>query len=458
MIVFFFFLSMKRKKNIIDQINIIKNRLEIELSENSRNTILLSVIDLVKKFIIDNKRILYGGSCIEMYQDRKNVKRVKSVDIIDLDFYSPTPWTDAIRITNIIGSKFGWKYVSSTEAKHNETFRVYYRENIVADISYMPKYIFSKLPTQTINNFLLTDPTILIIDIYRQLSSNLTERIFKLEKIFPRGEFIKEFEITLPPPQYVDLKPHKQFKKLKSMLYQNLQNVLYLGFETYEAMMNRLGCKKLYYNQPIEIFTNNLYRDANTAASFLKSVYPDSILTQNEYFPFFQFRNISIEISLQEPKSNKSKVFIKLHRYPQGLSIPFYIGKESEPPAMVTYYYFLCNQWINLMHNKIIKKQNGSNQLQIISNLSSEYEAYNNRNNLLGIEPNHPFPILTLSNLYGDTKFTAWDHDKAMIMNKKIHFKRLRQRYDPVFGKININPDFKEPRYDNTSGNINEKK
>lgn len=104
-------------------------------------------LDIVKKFIIKKKLIITGGMAIDLALKSKGSQLYTDKVLPDYDFYSPDFHTDAYSI-GVILCKMGIDDVSVINALHSTTMRVRINNKIpVADITYIPKVIYNKIPT-----------------------------------------------------------------------------------------------------------------------------------------------------------------------------------------------------------------------------------------------------------------------------------------------------------------------
>ncbi len=133
-------------------------------------------LEIVKKFIIDNKRILYGGMALDLsarltgefiYDDKDAV-------LPDYDFYSPTPIDDAYELAQIL-FKRGHKTANAISALHITTMRVRLDNDTVADISYMPREIFKDLKTLKSDKFTIVHPLYQRMDQLKSLTEPMRD-------------------------------------------------------------------------------------------------------------------------------------------------------------------------------------------------------------------------------------------------------------------------------------------
>ncbi len=134
--------------------------------------VIVDAIDIIKKFIIDNDLIIYGGSAID-YALRLHGDKIypdEALAIPDLDFYSPNNVEHSYQIADLL-YKAGWDSARSINALHTETQRVDVMDNhFVADITYVPPDVFAKLPFIVYNGMRIIHPDFQRLDIHSSLS------------------------------------------------------------------------------------------------------------------------------------------------------------------------------------------------------------------------------------------------------------------------------------------------
>jgi len=101
------------------------------------------VINLISKFIIKKKLILYGGFVINLILQKK-LRFYKDYTINDFDCFSKNPLNDSIELAKIIKNK-GYSYIKIKKAKHNGTYRVYVYGKQIFDISIIKSNIYDNL-------------------------------------------------------------------------------------------------------------------------------------------------------------------------------------------------------------------------------------------------------------------------------------------------------------------------
>ena len=101
------------------------------------------VINLISKFIIKKKLILYGGFVINLILTKK-LRFYKDYTINDFDCLSKNPLNDSIELAQIIKKK-GYTYIKIKKAKHQGTYRVYVYGKQIFDISIIKSNIYDNL-------------------------------------------------------------------------------------------------------------------------------------------------------------------------------------------------------------------------------------------------------------------------------------------------------------------------
>lgn len=129
------------------------------------------ILEIVRKFIIRKKLIIYGGQAIHYMLKLKGLKLYQDHTRPDLDFYSSEHVKDAVELTNEIIAK-GFTDSHAIVAMHPQTMRVRYKFMSVADISYIPQVAIDKFRGYALNykDSLVTSPFLQYIDMHSSLS------------------------------------------------------------------------------------------------------------------------------------------------------------------------------------------------------------------------------------------------------------------------------------------------
>jgi hypothetical protein len=260
------------------------------------------VSDIIKNFIIDKKRKIYGGYALHLLLNDKNKSELiyDENDTYDIDFYSPEPIIDLKELCDKIHAA-GFKPVLGQEAQHKETYSVYVNYQLYCDITYMPNNIYKKLRFMFINNLLVVHPYFLMIDYFRMFTDPLGS-FWRLEKHFERYMLLqKHFPLPIIKDEirletYID----KNIYKIISLLFNeivNYESIVFTGLYTYNYYLhlseytntnNSYNYLKLTY---YEVYSTNYVEDGLKLLNYIKSLpqfYTNKIFYV-EYNPFFQF-------------------------------------------------------------------------------------------------------------------------------------------------------------------------
>lgn len=132
-----------------------------------------SVLDIVKQFIIDRRRIIVGGMMIDMSLKLKGDEIYGPNVLPDYDFYSPNHFRDAYDLGEIL-CHAGYKQISVIPAQHVTTMKVRVDFEVVADITYCPQNIYDNIPTLMYDKFIIRHPHVQMIDQHLALSNPFT--------------------------------------------------------------------------------------------------------------------------------------------------------------------------------------------------------------------------------------------------------------------------------------------
>jgi hypothetical protein len=129
---------------------------------------ILQALEIVKNFVIVKERILVGGMAIDFALRTKGTFLYSNDKLPDYDFVTPEFHKDAYDLANILSAKFD--RVNAINALHASTMRVSVNFVVVADITYIPKDLYDKLPTVKYEGSRIIHPHYQMIDQHRALS------------------------------------------------------------------------------------------------------------------------------------------------------------------------------------------------------------------------------------------------------------------------------------------------
>jgi len=132
--------------------------------------VILSAIEVVQKFIVETGRILYGGQALDfVFKLATGVGLYRDTALPDYDFMSPASYEDSINLIMRLDS-MSFQYVSTVNAIHSTTRRVRVRFYNVADITYVPKNVFDKIPFLEYKGMKVVHPDYQRMDMHSSMS------------------------------------------------------------------------------------------------------------------------------------------------------------------------------------------------------------------------------------------------------------------------------------------------
>jgi hypothetical protein len=161
------------------------------------------VIELISKFIIKKKLILYGGFVINLILPKKH-RFYKEYTINDYDCFSKNPIIDSFELAKEI-KKSGFKYIKIKRAIHKNTYKISVFGKQFFDITFLDESVYNILLKyiNTNNNklkYYKDKYKIIPVDIIKQnLYFELARPIqsgFRWEKIYSRLDLVNKFYPT----------------------------------------------------------------------------------------------------------------------------------------------------------------------------------------------------------------------------------------------------------------------
>ena len=262
---------------------------------------------IVMDYIKENKRKIYGG-----YAQNKAIVKKEPKDAFytedelpDIDFYSPDPLRDVVNISNRLHAA-GFTKVSGGQAIHKETYKVYANEYNVADISYVPRNIYNKIPFIEIDGIYYVHPSFMYIDLYRMLTDpyfssfrwgKTPKRLYKLQKHYPFNKASKPLNDAYSVPK----DKQEVVKKINKLIIDEISNkdtFIIIGQYAYNYYLEQSGItEKIYKQIPIpfiQLISTNYIPDTIDLIKYLgKKV--DKI-SYREFYPLWQFTGYSTVI------------------------------------------------------------------------------------------------------------------------------------------------------------------
>lgn len=144
----------------------------------------------IEKFIIQNKKIVYGGYALILNICQKD--NVYNKKFNDIDIYTCTPKQDLNYLIEIFKEKkYCWK-VRASNARHIGTFTLFINEKKISDISYIDYENFIKIPIiKNKNGLKFVNYNMIYLDYFSILSD--IESTFSMTKVIERIKILQTY-------------------------------------------------------------------------------------------------------------------------------------------------------------------------------------------------------------------------------------------------------------------------
>ena len=165
-----------------------------------------AIIGIIKDLCRRKQRKIYGGVAINEYIKLKDPKLAfydESLEIPDIDFYSPEPVADVKAICDALKAA-GMSPVEAREAQHVDTFTIFAHFWKCCDVSYVPKLVYNRMPTQELPDGLqYVRPSFMFIDFLRIVNDPIMS-YWRLDKNFPRFTALQKLYPLEAPIRPID--------------------------------------------------------------------------------------------------------------------------------------------------------------------------------------------------------------------------------------------------------------
>lgn len=393
---------------------------------------------IVVDFVKENKRKIYGGTAQNALIVEKNPDDAIYDDVTDpdIDFYSPDPIVDAMKLANIFAKK-GYQGVEAREAEHKNTYKIYVETFPAADISYVPTNIFHKMPFQSVNGVNYIAPNFIMIDMFKMLTDPLNSgahrwrktfnRIFLLQKHFPFNEAKHSIKTSSKTTE----EGNKIKQAIEHYILKNT-NMIFFGAFAYNKFLQESNIMKdkqkgkKYHYLPVdhyELISTNYIEDCNGLLKLIKEMYPEFYkdLEVVEYTPLWTLTCYCVEISYK----GKLLAFIMDNSKKCGpiKKVNFYnvegnkLVDTKEKVDMVAFDNMFLMSMIMTFRYKVLERKN-------------EYQYYN-------ILVSH---LVELRNYFFSTSGKNWSDDtlfeefiieckgEAINLRKEVHERRAQKK------------------------------
>jgi hypothetical protein len=298
-------LFLEKKEEIVENAEKIMKEKSIQNKQDISHKQKMKIIDIVIKFIKDNRRKIYGGYALNMLLIDKDphmaiYNETDMENIPDIDFYSPDPIQDIVKLCNIMKEN-GYTNITGREADHPETYKIFVNGDPYCDITYVPRNIYNKMPFQELKGYNIIGSDFMMIDYFRMLTDILlttwriekvVTRTYKLTLLYPLPHITNPFKIVPNNSKGAET----MLKILHKYLEKSATSIV-VGFYAYNHFLKESEFRKYksqydYVKTPCyEIILENYVSDGIEIIELLKKEAPEleKDLVINEYYPFFQF-------------------------------------------------------------------------------------------------------------------------------------------------------------------------
>lgn len=433
----------------------------------------MKVLDIIKKYIKENNRIVYGGTAINELIKAQNAADsiYKPYQFADIEFYSPEPRVDIVNLANILYEK-GYEYVQAKAAQHDETYTLFADTLTYCDVSYMPKRIMGGTRYEEINGIKYAHPHFIMIDMLRIFNQPLTaadqrwektfKRFYKLQKYYPfpkiRGT-IQTFSPDKDISDIIDSIKKQFFSKYKPQM-------LISDYDAYNTVIRYIkGHKAVVSNKKavsildsficqtpyLGLVSTDYATDVRNLYAFIKSkVDNPQDLSIVEYWPLFQFTGFSVDIKY------KDRTIAKVTQA-DGFCVPSI--ETSNAYSYVSYQYILMVMMIKRFAAYLDWKENDTEKKSFGVAISNLLMA---RSIFLDLSKESPINNTPITDFKVSCIGETMDFRRAsFIRNNKLYFEKGKRPFDYKPSHYLNKPEEERKAFDpasfnhrNSSGNI----
>lgn len=271
--------------------------LKISKSVISKNTLATHIISVVETFLAEKKRIIYGGAAINALLPKSLKFYDPEVDLPDYDFLTP----DALEDCATLMEKYkiaGFKDVETRLGIHEGTYKIFVNYRAAADITELPKDIYTKLhkKTRLRDGLVCAPPDWLRMASYLELSRPLGDVENRWAKVFYRLQLLNKI-YPLKPSACVSTAeektrfPPKKRRLLHAVVLQVLDDTrtlfagamvegIYKELENHTEKTEKvLGSSLIKYDPRYILTTETLDETTDYLAAELKARFPATEIT-----------------------------------------------------------------------------------------------------------------------------------------------------------------------------------
>jgi len=242
-----------------------------------------NVINIISRFVVRKKLILYGGLVINLALPKK-YRFYKDYTINDYDCFSKNPMKDSLELAKII-KKHNYKFIKIKKAKHDGTLKIYVYGKQIFDITMIPPVQYNKLlkytnkPENKLKYYKEKYKTIPIEYMKQNLYFELArpeQSGWRWEKIYKRLNLLTNFypskKSNIIIKKCLCIKP--QYSEVTDLLLKHIKVNKYPLIDSYPLRLYKKGdcCYRLSKSsQYVTILSNTYTQTRDDIIKILKS-------------------------------------------------------------------------------------------------------------------------------------------------------------------------------------------
>ena len=353
-------------------------------------------LNVVKQFIIEKGKIIYGGMSQNEFIKLKNKKDAiyseDSLDIPDFDIYSSTPIVDIVTVCNKLYN-MGYKDVYAGEAAHEGTYSIFLDRitGNILDVHYMWSNHYKIIPYKKIGDFNFVEPEFMFIDLYKIYTDPMLSYELRLEKVFNRTSLLEKYYPIKHDDKYFNVYQYKEIKSeyrkiintiIKTYISKN-SNIILCGLFAYNFYVNKVDKSKMLNINYLTLLTDDIYKvQDEIIQEMVKMKLDKNSITIDKYHPFYEvFDNI---LKIKYKNVVLFEIMGNLNRCVPYISVR---NKKDIQLQFISYHGLLLHLYSNMFLSKFKKKYKTIQFFKcIIYYLQQARLQYLKKNNLTGIE------------------------------------------------------------------------
>ncbi|NBO39743.1 hypothetical protein EBU99_14350, partial [bacterium] len=276
-------------------------------NHNSMKLQIQKALDVIKEYIINNNLLIVGGTAIDYALKVKNDNLYNDLyQVPDFDIISPNNVEHANNIGEIL-CNLEYKDISIVPAVHHTTVRVQLLAFTLFDSTYIPDYIYNKIPYLEYKEFKFIDPSFQKINQYLSLSLlfKITGPSYNILNRFTKDvqrlDLLNNYYIVSPINDLINL-PTSSFSINYNL--SNIENIKILDNENKEHIFKHLSDIK-------SKFINKYHINSNISYSIQTNFIFHGVLAY--HLLYSEFDRIYSKLYSILPLTNEDKNYIKSH-------------------------------------------------------------------------------------------------------------------------------------------------